>query len=90
MAPKPHSKFTENLISSRKSFLIYGNLRKVEYIESKRLRSKMKIVKRDSCIFIVYAAYLAVFKVGYGVIIIHFKKEDIEYFDTIPNERLNL
>ena len=67
MAPKPHSKVTENLISSRKRFLIYGNLRKVECIESKRLsRSKMKIIKLDSYFFNVYAACLAVFKVGYG------------------------
>ena len=67
MAPKPHSKVTENLISSRKRFLTYGNMRKVECIESKRLsRSKMKIVKMDSYFFNVYAACLAVFKVGYG------------------------
>ena len=66
LAPKPHSKVTENLISSRKRFLIYGNLRKVECIESKRLsRSKMKIIKLDSYFFNVYAACLAVFKVGY-------------------------
>ena len=26
LAPKPHSKVTENLISSRKRFLIYGKL----------------------------------------------------------------
>ena len=67
LAPKPHSKVTENLISSRKRFLIYGNLRKVECIEIKRLsRSKMKIIKLDSYFFNVYAACLAVFKVGYG------------------------